>query len=58
MFNNDKNNCCFPQILKTADVNPQFKDDDRTAKKNYRPVSNLLVLSKLYEHEMRDQITE
>ena len=25
MFNKDKNDCCFPQILKTGDVNPQLK---------------------------------
>ena len=58
MFNQDKNNCHFPPILKTADVSPHFKDDERTAKKNYRPVSNLLVLSKLYGGIMKDQITE
>ena len=58
MYNEDKNKCHFPKILKTADVNPQFKDDDRTAKKNYRPVSNLLVLSKVYEGIMTDQMTE
>ena len=58
MYNRDKNICKFPQVLKTADVNPHFKDDDRTAKENYRPVSNLLVLSKVYEGIMKDQITE
>ena len=58
MFNEDKNKNCFPEILKTADVNPQFKDDERTAKKNYRPVSNLQVLSKLYGGVMKDQITD
>ena len=58
MFNDDMKKCNFPPVLKTADVNPSFKDDDRTSKKNYRPVSNLLVLSKLYGGIMKDQITE
>ena len=58
MFNEDKERCNFPPVLKTADVNPSFKDEDRTSKKNYRPVSNLLVLSKLYGGIMKDQITE
>ena len=58
MFNEDKDSCRFPQILKTADVNPHFKDDDRTNKKNHRPVSNLLALSKLYEGIMKNQITD
>ena len=42
--------------MKTADVAPHFKDDDRTSEKNYRPVSNLLILSKLYEDNMSDQM--
>ena len=56
IYNRDKNGNQFPVILKTADVNPHFKDDDRTLEKNYRPVSNLLVLSKLYEGNMSDQM--
>ena len=56
IYDRDKNGNQFPVILKTADVNPHFKDDDRTLEKNYRPVSNLLVLSKLYEGNMSDQM--
>ena len=58
MFDKDRNDCCFPLILKTADVNPYSKDDDRTAIKNYQPVSHLRILSALYEGEMKNQITE
>ena len=48
----------FPLLLKTADVAPHFKDDDRTSEKNYRPVSNLLTLSKIYERNMSDQMKQ
>ena len=47
IYNQDKLRNQFPSILKTADVAPHFKDDDRTSEKNYRPVCNLLTLSKL-----------
>ena len=56
IYNQDKLRNQFPELLKKADVAPHFKDDDRTSKKNYRPVSNLLVLSKLYEGNMSDQM--
>ena len=56
IYNRDKNRNQFPLFLKTADVAPHFKDDDRTSEKNYRPVSNLLILSKLYEDNMSDQM--
>ena len=58
IYNQDKNRNRFPLFLKTADVAPHFKDDDRTSEKNYRPVSNLLILSKLYEGNMSDQMKE
>ena len=56
IYNRDKNRNQFPLFLKTADVAPHFKDNDRTSEKNYRPVSNLLILSKLYEDNMSDQM--
>ena len=39
----------FPESLKTANVTPVFKKDSRTDKTNYRPVSILPNLSKIYE---------
>ena len=56
IYNQDKSRNQFPLLLKTADVAPHFKDDDRTSEKNYRPVSNLLILSKIYERNMSDQM--
>ena len=58
IYNQDKSMNQFPSLLKTANVAPHFKDDDRTSEKNYRPVSNLLILSKLYERNMSDQMKQ
>ena len=39
----------FPDRLKLADVSPVFKNGDRNDKLNYRPVSILPTISKIYE---------
>ena len=39
----------FPDILKIARVTPVFKADDPTCFGNYRPISVLSVLSKVFE---------
>ena len=50
---NDVNKCIdkgmFPINLKNADISPLFKKNDRSLKLNYRPVSILPTLSKIYE---------
>ena len=46
----------FPGNLKLADVTPIFKKDDRTSTKNYRPVSILPVVSKIFERIIQKQI--
>ena len=46
----------FPTVLKYADVRPAFKKDDETDKENYRPISILANLSKVYERLMYDQM--
>ena len=48
--------CNFPESLKKADVTPVYKKDDRTNKENYRPVSILPSISKVFERFMYDQI--
>ena len=57
MYNESKNNDKFPDSLKTADVTPIYKEKERTQKKNYRPVSLLQILSKLYGGTMSEQIS-
>ena len=39
----------FPDILKMADITPIHKKDERTSARNYRPVSVLPTLSKIFE---------
>ena len=46
----------FPDIMKLADVSPNYKKSDNLVKGNYRPVSVLTTLSKLYESAMSDQL--
>ena len=46
----------FPSELKNADVIPVFKKKDRNNVENYRPVSILPNLSKIYERCLYDQM--
>ena len=57
-FNHSIVNGIFPQNMKLADVKPVFKKDNRHLKDNYRPVSILSSMSKIFERLMRSQINE
>ena len=48
IFNSCIKNGLFPDQLKLADISPIFKSVDSMAKKNYRPVSILNSVSKLF----------
>ena len=48
----------FPDCLKTLNITPGFKMDDPLEKLNYRPVSNLPLLSKVYERLLYNQLHE
>ena len=48
----------FPDKLKLADVTPVYKKKNRHDKENYRPVSILPSLSKIYEKVMYIQLYE
>ena len=50
------NQCNFPNKLKLADITPVYKKDDATQDKNYRPVSVLPTVSKVFERLMQQQI--
>ena len=58
---NNVNNCIetstFPQELKLADVKPIFKKDSRNDKENYRPISILPNISKIYERCLYEQLS-
>ena len=47
----------FPDELKLADISPIFKAIDSTAKKNYRPISILNSVSKLFEKLIQNQLS-
>ena len=49
-------NRCFPDELKAAEVTPIFKKNDDLDKENYRPVSVLPHVSKVFERIMYIQI--
>ena len=46
----------FPDILKKAEVTPVYKKDDMNSKQNYRPVSTLSNLSKVFEKLTYSQV--
>ena len=51
---------CVPQMLKLADICPIFKKKDKNGRDNYRPITLLSNLSKLFEFEraMHTRINE
>ena len=59
-FNYSIDFCCFPNNLKRADVTPTHKKGDRTDMANYRPISILPTISKIFErilfHQMNTHI--
>ena len=48
----------FPECLKTAEVIPTYKKDKPTEKTNYRPISILSNISKIYERLMHDNMSD
>ena len=56
-------NCCintssYPSLLKRTDITPVHKKDSKSEKNNYRPVSILSNISKVYERIMFKQMSE
>ena len=62
VLSSDINNCLlngiFPRNLKYTDITPNFKKLERLLKINYRPVSILPTLSKIYEKVLYQQMYE
>ena len=48
-FNNSLFSNKFPKSLKRADITPVFKKDEKFLKTNYRPISILPTVSKIYK---------
>ena len=56
VYNTSLSSKVFPGSLKMADVSPLFKHGDRSNRGNFRPISKLPCLSKVYERVMFDDI--
>ena len=56
IFNDCVQNGLFPDLLKLADVTSLHKTEEKTRKKNYRPVSVLPTVSKVFERLLDKQI--
>ena len=57
IINNGISNSCFDGGLKLADLTPVHKADETTNKENYRNISLLPVVSKIFEKLMQTQIS-
>ena len=59
LFNNSLNESCFPDCWKVSSVVPVFKNvGKRSTAKNYRPVSLLSVVSKIFEKLVNNRIVD
>ena len=62
VITDDYSNCItigiFPECFKTAEVIPTYKKDKPTEKTNYRPISILSNISKIYERLMHDNMSD
>ena len=61
IYNNCKNKKDYPISLKTADITPVLKPNEKnekTSKKNYRTVSVIPIISKVFERTMVDEISQ
>ena len=56
MFNTSIETSQFPNLWKLARITPIFKGGDRSDKSNYRPISILPVISRLFEKLIADQL--
>ena len=56
-FNNTLLTSSFPTELNIAYISPVFKKDDPLKTKNYRPVSVLPVVSKIFERLLHKQMS-
>ena len=55
-FNDSVNSSKFPSAFKCANITPIFKNKSRNHKTNFRPVSILLIVSKIFEKNMSNQL--
>ena len=56
LFNTSLETSIFPDIWKISRVAPIYKEGDKSEKSNYRPISVLPVISRLFERLVYDQL--
>ena len=56
LVNETIKDCTFPNRLKLADLTPTHKQGEKICEKNYRPISILPTLSKIYERVLQRQV--
>jgi hypothetical protein len=56
IFNTSLNNCIFPDDLLIARISPIYKSGNKKALGNYRPISVLSVIPKLFEKLVCEQL--
>ena len=56
LFNDSVIDGTFPPELKIGEITPVYKADDQTLKSNYRPITILSAISKIYERLMFEQV--
>ena len=56
LINDSIDACSFPDMFMLTVVSSQFKKIDNLIKSNYRSVSILIVMSKVYERVMENQL--
>ena len=56
MYNESKSNAVFPSSIKCANITPAHKKEEKIIANNYRHVSVLPPISKIFERYMYDQI--
>ena len=57
-YNNCVAICIFPECFKSAEVIASYKKDKPTEKTNYRSISILFNISKIYERLMHDNMSD
>ena len=57
-YNNCIRESVFPDPMKMADITLAHKKDDKTDKQNYRPVSILSSISKIFESFIYEDISQ
>lgn len=56
LFQKSLSHCAFPRIWKSAFVTPVHKKGSRTDVVNYRPISKLCILAKVFERVIYNQV--